>query len=117
MENVNIIDFSIYRGDDEQVTFENVGEGIDLTRAKIALWALPRRGSALKLSTADGTISTTNNKITLHLSHELTKNLKWETAEYDLQIYLNGKYKTVIKGTITLEHDVTKEEYEDGLNA
>lgn len=118
MENLEIpvIDFAIYRGDDRTVSFDiftvadDMETPFNLASNQIDLWATPEKGSTLKLSTANNSITVQDNTLSCHFSHELTKDIKWETAIYDCQVIIDGKYKTMFRGTLTIEADVTKEE-------
>lgn len=118
MENLEIpvVDFAIYRGDDRTVPFdiftvsENTETPFALKDHQIDLWATPEKGATLKLSTSNNSITVEENTLSCHFSHELTKDIKWETAIYDCQIIIDGKYKTMFRGTLTIDPDVTKEE-------
>jgi hypothetical protein len=118
MENLGIpiVDFAIYRGDDRTVSFDiftvdnDTETPFELANRQIDLWATPEKGSTLKLSTADNSITVQDNTLLCHFSHELTKDIKWESAVYDCQIIIDGKYKTMFRGELTVEFDVTKEE-------
>lgn len=118
MENLEIpiIDFAIYRGDDRTVSFDiftvadDTETPFDLANHQIDLWATPEKGNTLKLSTTNNSITIQDNTLICHFSHDLTKNIKWETAQYDCQIIIDGKYKTMFRGTLTIDPDVTKEE-------
>jgi hypothetical protein len=118
MENLEIpiIDFAIYRGDDRTVPFDiftvdgDTETPFSLINRQIDLWAAPERGVALKLSTSDNSITVQDNTLLCHFSHELTKDIKWESAVYDCQIIIDGKYKTMFRGELTVVLDVTKEE-------
>lgn len=113
---IPVIDFTIYRGDDRTVPFDifTVSEDTEtpflLKNYQIDLWATPDTGSTLKLSTNNNSITVEENTLSCHFSHDLTKNIKWDSAVYDCQIIIDGKYKTMFRGTLTIDADVTKEE-------
>lgn len=118
MENLEIpvVDFAIYRGDDRTVPFDifTVDDDTEtpfaLGNHQIDLWAVPEKGKPLKLSTTDNSITVQENTLFCHFSHDLTKDIKWDSASYDCQIIIDGKYKTMFKGTLIIDPDVTKEE-------
>lgn len=113
---VPIIDFAIYRGDDRAVPFDiftvedDKETAFDLSNHQIDLWAVPKKGQAIKLSTTDDSITVQENTLVCNFSHDLTKDIKWDEASYDCQIIIAGKYKTMFRGILTIEPDVTKEE-------
>lgn len=61
----------------------------------------------VKLSTTDGSIVIDKGKMYLKFAHQDTQNLRFRTADYDLQIVKNGKIKTIMYGMIELQHDIT----------
>lgn len=63
----------------------------------------------LSLSTEQNSIKILKNgDVVLIFSHSDTDNASWKRAKYDLQMITNAhKYKTIMKGVITLIGDVT----------
>lgn len=61
----------------------------------------------VKLSTTNGSIVIENNKMYLKFSHGDTQDLRFRTADYDLQIVKNGRIKTIMYGMVELQHDIT----------
>lgn len=61
----------------------------------------------VKLSTTDDSIVIDNGKMYLKFASNATQDLRFRTADYDLQIVKNGKIKTIMHGMIELQHDIT----------
>lgn len=61
----------------------------------------------VKLSTTDGSIVIDKGKMYLKFASNATQNLRFRTADYDLQIIKSGKIKTIMHGMIELQHDIT----------
>lgn len=113
---MNTANLKIQRGDDENRLIEftqDDGSPFNLSDvARVDLHAATRSGVVLRLSTEDGSIQLldegVNGQMLLRFSHEMTQAETWTQAEYDLQLqFTNGTIKTVLKGNITLIHDVT----------
>lgn len=116
MEEITNIDLIAYRGDDETFTFNVVEDNkeetpIDFSNYRLDLHIKPEKGSVLQLSTTTGGIVVNGNEISVILSSDLTKNLKWENAEYDLQSIktINNVHitRTILRGQFTLIKDIT----------
>lgn len=114
MNEPTLIDLAVYRGDDTNFTLEIVEDNeqetpIDFSNYRLDLHIKPDNGAVLKLSTTTGEIVINGNQITLNFSHNLTKDLKWDSAKYDLQsIDTYNKVKTICMGEFTLIADITK---------
>lgn len=113
---MNTANLKIQRGDDESRLIEftqDDGSPFDLSDvARADLHAETRSGVVLRLSTQDGSIQLiddgANGQILLRFTHEMTQAETWTQAEYDLQLqFKDGSIKTVLKGNLTLIHDVT----------
>lgn len=115
MDEIEIIDFDLYQGDDEDIVFEifevddekNEAE-YDVASLPFDMWVKPDKGSVIQLSATNGDLELVNNMVIVKFRNKHTAKAKWSTAEYDLQTFINNKIKTLVKGTITLEPDITK---------
>lgn len=108
------------RGDDESLLVEVQAEQNDGTllpfdlshTARADLHAKANGKVVLQLSTENNSIQWQNRErgqLFLDISHELTENADWLTADYDLQLIdQHSKRKTVLSGRIELSPDVTK---------
>ncbi|WP_373766402.1 hypothetical protein [Glaesserella sp.] len=112
MEKQNI---TIKRGDTfvhRFTLFEQVGEektAFDFTGvARVDLQAVADDEVVLSLSTTDNTLLIKDNVLLVLVSKQATKGREWIKAKYDVQVtYTDGVAKTIIDGTIKLNHDVT----------
>ena len=98
-------DLHIYRGDSYrflvQVSTET-GRPLNLDGAEVSMQANPAYAEPLKPH-----IGVSDGLITLDFPPELTRHLQWRKAPYDVQIRKNGVVKTVLRGFVVLEKDVT----------
>lgn len=62
----------------------------------------------IQLSSENGSIQVATGRLVLHFSHEMTKEVTWETADYDLQMRKDGKRRTILQGKIKLIPDQTR---------
>lgn len=116
MDEIEIIDFDLYQGDDEDIVFEifEVDEAekteteYEVSSLPFDMWVKPEKGSVIQLSSSTGELELVGNMVIVKFRNKHTAKAKWLTAEYDLQTFINDKIKTLVKGTITLEPDVTK---------
>lgn len=103
-------DISIYRGDDTAVTFtilDSTNQPVDLSSYKVTMLIKPKGKDTYLLKEGAG-IDVRGNQIAVLFAHELTKDWKFSTALYDIQIVDTAElYKTVVKGNIEIEMDVT----------
>ena len=103
-------DISIYRGDDTAVTFtitDSANRPYDLSSYAVTMLIKAKGNDAYLLKEGAG-IDVRGNQIAVLFSHALTKDWKFRTAIYDIQIVdSEGLYKTVVKGNIEVEMDVT----------
>jgi len=100
-----IKDIAIYRGDDyllEIALLNADNTPADLTGAKIEL-AFGELDS--ELTYAD--ITTNQNVVTAVFSHAATKDIKWGSGLWDLQVTQDSKVTTVARGKIKITRDVT----------
>lgn len=113
MNEISNIDLVVYRGDDTTFTFEIVEDNdqempIDFSNYRLDLHIKPEKGAILKLSTITGEIVINGNELNVTFAHKLTKDLKWENAQYDLQsIDIYNKVRTILTGEFTLIKDIT----------
>lgn len=101
----------IIRGDDTSIalTIKQGEQMVDLSNIeKIDLHAKAKNKVVLTLSSDDGSIEKINNKIILNFAHHHTAKARWDFADYDVQIIKNSKIKTIMYGTIELQHDITE---------
>lgn len=103
-------DISIYRGDDTAVTFtitDANNRPYDLSSYAVTMLIKPKGKDTYLLKEGAG-IDVRGNQIAILFSHDLTKNWTFKTAIYDIQIVDSvGLYKTIVKGNIEVEMDVT----------
>lgn len=116
MDEIEVIDFDLYQGDDEDVVFEifevdeteKTENAYDVSALPFDMWLKPDKGSVIQLSSTTGELEVVNNMVIVKFRNKHTAKAKWLTAEYDLQTFINDKIKTLVRGTITLEPDITK---------
>lgn len=103
-------DISIYRGDDTAVTFtitDANNRPYDLSSYAVSMLIKPKGKDTYLLKEGAG-IDVRGNQIAILFAHALTKDWKFRTAIYDIQIIDSvGLYKTIVKGNIEVEMDVT----------
>ena len=105
---------NLYRGDDRDITLSvsDSKGAIDLSsyQARCQVRDSTRNNGKvlLTLSSDDGSITVADNQLVLHVTHVDTATATWRQATYDVQLTdPQGKVKTIVRGQITLEHDVT----------
>lgn len=106
MANIDLI-----RGDDSDIIVTLiVGDTpLDIERISRAdLHAKAQGKIVLRLSSTDGSIEMTDSELVLHFDRQTTTGATWQQAAYDLQAIIDDKVKTVLRGTITLTHDITE---------
>ena len=116
MDEIEVIDFDLYQGDDEDIVFEifevdetqKTENEYDVSSLPFDLWLKPDKGSVIQFSSTTGELDVVDNMVTIKFRNKHTAKAKWRIAEYDLQTVINDKIKTLVKGTITLEPDITK---------
>lgn len=98
----------IYRGDDKNIVCHiTIGDSktpfnIDKGRLDMAI------GNHARIST-DGGITVSGNQCILNFSHALTEGWDFDMAPYDLQYTApDGIVKTLMRGNIIVEQDVTR---------
>lgn len=102
---MHIEDFSLYRGDTHVFDVVLVDEhdiAIDLLGAEVLMAVKPVTGDTIYPD-----LQIEGNVIHIIFNHELTKNLTWRTAKYDLQIQQAGITTTIMRGKVVLEQDIT----------
>lgn len=106
MANIDLI-----RGDDTDIAVIITDDSTPLTLDRISrvdLHAKAQGKIALRLSSTDGSIEMADGELVLHFDRHLTAGATWQQAAYDLQAVIDGKVKTVLRGSITLTHDITE---------
>ena len=104
------IDLEMVRGDDDGWTFAVSDDdgAVDLGDYRIDLHIKPAKGEAIKLSSTTGDLKAKGNIIYASVSHEKTENVKWQSAQWDLQLTdSTNKVRTICGGEFTLIPDVT----------
>ena len=107
---MEIIDLEIVRGDDDGWAFDVSDDdgAVDLGDYRIDLHIKPAKGDAIKLSSTTGDIKIKGNIIYVSVSHDKTENIKWQSAQWDLQLTdSTKKVRTICGGEFTLIPDVT----------
>ena len=99
------VDLTFYRGDNESQTFRflKAGEPLDLTGAVVGASALAFGGTTPVSLTV--TITTpTSGEVTIASPEE---GMPVGNYKYDVEVTKDGSTRTWIKGTLTVEQDVT----------
>ncbi|MCK3654204.1 hypothetical protein A4G19_15835 [Pasteurellaceae bacterium Macca] len=91
---------------------EGVEIPFDLTQVeRLDLHAVSRGERVLALSSVAQNIEISDREqgvLVLHFSARSTQEAGWLEAEYDLQMMIAGKVRTVLEGAIQLSPDVTR---------
>lgn len=106
MANIELI-----RGDDTDIGVIITDDTAPIAPERISrvdLHAKAQGKIALRLSSTDGSIELGDGELVLHFDRYMTAGATWQQAAYDLQAIIDDKVKTVLRGTITLTHDITE---------
>lgn len=107
---MDIIDLEMVRGDDDGWAFDISDDdgAVDLDGYRIDLHIKPAKGEVIKLSSTTGDLKAKGNIIYASVSHDKTENVKWQSAQWDLQLTdSTNKVRTICGGEFTLIPDVT----------
>lgn len=107
---MDIIDLEMVRGDDDGWAFDISDDAgaVVLDVNRIDLHIKPAKGDAIKLSSETGEIKIKGSIIYVSVSHDKTENVKWQSAQWDLQLTSKDeKVRTICGGECTLIPDVT----------
>ncbi|MBV7434462.1 hypothetical protein KRX19_05415 [Cardiobacteriaceae bacterium TAE3-ERU3] len=99
---------NLYRGDDTQIQFVIHGD-IVLTGAQLDMHIKANDSDdVIELSTTSGTITIDDaTTCTATIAHAVTKDKQWRNGLYDLQMTKDGKITTLVRGSVSLQHDIT----------
>ena len=102
-ESMDIIDLEMVRGDDDGWAFD-----VSDDDGAVDLHIKPAKGEVIKLSSTTGDLKAKGNIIYASVSHDKTENVKWQSAQWDLQLTdSTNKVRTICGGEFTLIPDVT----------
>ncbi|WKT00939.1 hypothetical protein NYR30_06620 [Gallibacterium salpingitidis] len=104
-------DLTIYRGDDTVFTaLIDALPDFSLRDAELKMTLKSTLNiEQITLSTTDNSINVlSDNVLQLIFSHQLTKNVKSTTWHYDLQMTKNDIVRTLVRGKVIIEPDVTE---------
>lgn len=105
---------NLYKGDDENVIIEVIDERgkraeFNGYRVDSDCYDMETGELIWHLSTETGEIITRKGEIMLQIPHHYTENADWERLVFDLQLTdPEGKIKTIAKGEMHLEADITQ---------
>ncbi|WKS99806.1 hypothetical protein NYR30_00460 [Gallibacterium salpingitidis] len=108
---VDTKDLTIYRGDDTVFTvLIDALPDFSLRDAELKMTLKSKPNiEQITLSTTDNSINVlSDNVLQLIFSHQLTKNVKSTTWHYDLQMTKNDIVRTLVRGKVIIEPDVTE---------
>lgn len=95
----------LYRGDThvlELVMVDSTGKPFDLSGLTASMVVKPTYGNPIT-----PVLNIKGNTVNVEFPSHLTRDVRWRAAQYDLKLIRGNVVRTVLRGKLTLEKDVS----------